>query len=149
MERDMSEYDDTVISIDPTSSDYPYLKEGGEYGPNMQHEADCEIIVYLPPNHPDLEDKKIFGKMTSKEDFAHLEIAVRSTEFGSVRLFHDEIVTANSGSKLRTWLRRLYIDPDSHTQTEVVGAKCAVNVRDPRQFEEKWYNGNLVDILGI
>ena len=142
----MSEYDDTVISIDPTSSDYPYLKEGGEYGPNMQHEADCEIVAYECPAP---EDKKIFGVMTAKEDFAHIEVAVRSSEFGSVRLFHDEKITPNSGSKLRTWLTRLNIDPDSHTENEVVGSKCAVNVRDPRQFEEKWYNGNLVDILGI
>jgi len=146
MERDMSEYDDTIISIDPTSSDYPYLKEGGEYGPNMQHEADCEIIVYECPAQ---EDKKIFGVMTAKEDFAHIEIAVRSSEFGSVRLFHDEIVTPNSGSKLRSWLSRLDIAPDSHTQNDVVGAKCAVVVKDPRQWEGKWYNGNLVDILGI
>lgn len=142
----MSEYDDTVISIDPTSSDYPYLKEGGEYGPNMQHEADCEIIEY---QNPALEDKKIFGVMTSKNDFAHLEIAVRSSEFGSVRLFHDEVITSNSGSNLRTWFTRLDIDPDSHTVNDVIGAKCAVVVKDPRQWEGKWYSGNLKDVLGI
>lgn len=142
-----------IVELEPGADDYPYLQQGGKYGPGLDHEADCEVVLY---EFPSSEDRKIFGKLHPADEICHLRIQVRSEEFGTSTLFITEPIVSNSGSKWPQWLTQLGVDnsgPPSyqHDSDDVEGRKCWVEVTDPRQDQStgRWYNGNVRDMGAV
>jgi len=145
--------EDTVIEIHPDAPKSSYLR-GGEYGPGLFHEADCEIIDYQnPADETPRWDKE---KKEKVEDWCFLRIRVRSEEFGVNDIFHHEPVYENSRSKLGTWLTVMGVPVEGerlrHNKSQVIGRKVGVEVADERpdgRDPDRFYTGKLLQIIGI
>jgi len=136
-----------IVELNPDAEKRSYLR-GGQYGPNMQHPADCEVVDYcFPATEPPKYDKE--GKA---EDYAFIRILVRSEEFGMCGIFHYEPIKSYSGSKLGQWLINLGVPVEGetfrHDTDQVIGRKCGVEVGDPREWDGKMFTGRLLDIFG-
>ena len=142
-----------VVEFHPDAQKRPYLR-GGQYGPGMPHQAECEVTDYQFPADEtpgwDVENKE------NVEDWAFIRIRVNSDEFGMITIFHHEPISADSGSKLGNWLVGMGIPVEGetfrHDADLVVGTKCGIEVGDPRQDKndaEKFYTGRLLQVFGV
>ena len=130
---------------------FPTLAKG-TYGPvGCDHEAECEIVKYGPPERDVYYYKDIVPVEEACEGprrFRHLEIQVRSVEFGAVKLFCDQPIWEKSGSKLPEWAGRLGVDPFNHSYEDILGAACAVEVSEYTKKDGSKGN-RLEEILGV
>jgi hypothetical protein len=113
--------------------------------------ADCEIVAYGPPQRDVYFYKEIVPVEEAQEGprrFRHLEVQVRSEEFGSVKLFTDQPIWDKSGSKLPVWAGRLGADEYNHKYEDLIGKRCAVVVSVFKKRDGTLGN-RLEDILGI
>lgn len=140
-----------LVSIDPAASNRPYLL-GGTYGPNLQHDADCEITEY---EFPALEPPR-FAPEDSPNNWAKMQIKVRVTGGITTVLFVDINIEANSGCRLGEWLTAIGIDCDgegfTHDPDTVPGTKCAVEIGDPRPAKNdpnRMYSGRVRNLYGV
>ena len=137
------------VEFHPDAQKYAYLT-GGQYGPNMQTEADCEIVEYqFPANEPPR-----WAKNGKAEDFAFLKIRVNQAEGPSVMTFNHVEIKEYSRCKLPEWLVSIGIPCEGetfrHDTDSVAGRKCGVEFSDARQGNDgRWFSGRLIDVMGL
>lgn len=142
-----------IVEINPDAQKRAYL-QAGQYGPGMTNPADCEVVDYqFPANETPGWDKE--GK-ENVEDWAFLRIRVKQVDGPTCDIFEHHPISANSGSKLGTWLTMLGVPVEGetfrHDTDQVVGCKCGVEMGDPRQDKndpERWYTGKLLQVIGV
>jgi len=139
------------VQLHPDAEKRTYLR-AGQYGPNLQHEAECEIVEYQFP----ADEPPRYRPDDPAENWCHLRIRVNSKEFGPAMIFHHEPISAYSGSRLGQWLAAIGVPVEGagfeHDTDQVVGRMVGVEVGDPREDRDekgKWYTGNLLQIIGI
>ena len=144
-----------IVELHPDAQKRPYL-HGGQYGPGLQHSAECEVVEYdFPAKEPPR-----YAPNDPAENYAFLQIRVRSDEFGMNTIFHYEPITANSGSKLGTWLTAMGVPVEGetfmHDTDQVVGLKVCVTVGDarvdkndpePDPEKKRHFTGRMTDIF--
>ncbi len=118
----------------------------------MPHNADCEIVLYEFPTtkRPNWDTKE----KENLEDWARMDILVRSEEFGACRIFGDIRIGENSRSQLPNWLRAIGVPVEGetfqHDTDQVVGRKCGVEVGEPyKRNDGSFGTGNLKDVFGV
>jgi hypothetical protein len=142
-----------IVELHPDAQKRAYLR-GGQYGPGMNFNADCEVTDYQFPADEtpgwDTENKE------DPNDWAFIRIRVNSDDFGSCTIFHHEPIAAMTGSKLGQWLAALGVPVEGetfrHDTDQVVGRKCAVEMGDPREDKHeagKFYTGRLLQVYGV
>jgi hypothetical protein len=140
-----------IVELHPDAQKRTYLR-AGQYGPNMQYNAECEIIEYQFP----ADEPPRYAPDTDAEDWCHMQIQVNSDDFGGTRLYHHEPIGAFSGSKLGNWLNGIGVPCEGetfrHDDEQVVGRKIAIEVGDPREDKNekgKWYTGKIIQLIGL
>lgn len=113
--------------------------------------AECEIIGYGSPQR-DVYFYKETVPVEEAQDgprrFRHIEIKVRSEEYGAVTLFDDQPIWEKSGSRIPEWAGRLGADPYNHKYEDLLGKGCAVVVTVYRK-KNGGIGNRLVEILGV
>jgi hypothetical protein len=142
---------DGIVEFHPDAQNNPYLR-AGQYGPNMLHNADCEIVLYeFPTTKRPMWDQQ---EKENLEDWARMDILVRSEKWGAVRVFADIRIGKDSRTKLPVWLTAIGVPVEGetfrHNTGDVVGRKCGVEIGDPYTRKDGSFGtGNLLDMFGV
>ena len=142
-----------IVELHPDAQKRPYLR-GGQYGPGLTLNADCQVVDYQFPADEtpgwDVENRE------NREDWCFIRIRVKSDDFGTCDIFHHEPISADSGSKLGGWLAAMGVAVEGetfrHDTDQVVGSKCGVEMGDPRQDKndaDRYYTGRLLQVFGV
>jgi len=142
-----------IVEMHPDAQKRPYLR-GGQYGPGMTNEADCQVVDYqFPADETPGWDK---DNKENREDWAFIQIRVNQNGGPTCNIYHHEPIGPDSGSKLGNWLTGMGIAVEGetfrHDTDTVVGSKCGVEMGDPRQDKndrDRFYTGRLLQVFGV
>lgn len=139
-----------IVRINPKSKEWPYLKVGGKYGPGAEHSAEVTVTEFVP--QVEVGDGPGFDRDCEKADYCFFNFQVKSQEFGLSFVRTHQPIDESSGSKALEFISNLgiHVDEDGNfDDTGIVGTKCVVEVKEPRQGKDgKWWNGDVVGVYG-
>ena len=143
----------SIVNVSPESGNWPYLRQGGKYGPGVENPAEVEVTDI----NPDVQEEgKGPGYDKDCEDGRYVQITYRVTQDGGMVVYIRDLqcVAANTRSRLLRYLESLGVpvDDDGNFDTDnVIGKKCILEVGPPTQNASTkiWYSGWVTDVIGI
>jgi len=149
-----------IVRVKPTNDPTPYIRDGGQYGPGLQHEADVELLEFESPkaeSGPDMLDRMpAFDREGTKGDLYYRFNFQIVTDNGA-KYFVTEWVT--STRKLEKWLQALGVpvakDDEGYLQfddQDVAPRKVGgIDIKPPRQDKndpDRFYTGGIRQLIG-
>ena len=148
-----------LVSVKPTNDPTPYIEEGGQYGPGLQHEADVELVEFESPqaeSGPNMLDRMpAYDREGTKGNvYYRFNFTVITPEKG--KRFVTEWV--DSSRKLKGWLQALGVpvqqDGEGFTfdDGDVAPRKVGgLDIKPPRQDKndpDRFFTGGIRQIIG-
>lgn len=142
----------SIVNIDPDAGKFPYLRQGGKYGPGMENEAEVVVSDIVPDVS---EDGKGPGYDKDCERGPYILFTFKVTEADQVVYLRSYQTTkANTGSKALRFLESLGVPTDdagNFDTDNVVGKECIIEVGPPGVSKTTGnpYSGNIKDVIGL
>lgn len=142
----------SIVNIDPQSGAFPYLHNGGKYGPGMENPAEV-VVSDFDPNVT--EAGKGPGYDRDCERGTYVMFVFKVTETDQVVYVRDyQSTKANTGSKALRFLESLGVpvdDAGNFDSDNVVGKECIIEVGPSGVSANTGnpYTGRIKDVIGV
>jgi len=134
----------SIVNVSPESGNFPYLRQGGKYGPGMENDCTVEVSDLDPEVN---EDGKGPGYDKNCEEGSYIQFTFKVTEADQIVYVRDlQCKAPNTRSKALRYLESLGVpvdDAGNFDTDNVIGKPCIIEVGPPNQSTTNgnWYSG--------
>jgi len=142
----------SIVNIDPKSGDFPYLHNGGKYGPGMENDAKVVVSAFVADCEAGSKNAPAYDRDCDRGPYALLTFQVTESD-QVVYVRHHDTKKANTGSRTLRFLESMGVpvdDAGNFDDEQVVGRECILEVGPSTVGKDgKPYSGRVKDVIGI